>query len=156
MKEELLKQFQEWTSFLSSIEHADWNAPLDEGKWRIHDVVSHIYRWDQYFLEEAIIPISTDSPLTLKHIDFDEFNQKAMEKGKLQSKQEIVELSLHYRKAIIREIESQDDMKFNKEYSDGDGNKFVVESYVRDFIWHDRHHMQQIEERLKVMTSDEI
>jgi len=67
MKEVLIKEFSEWNNFLTRIESLNWNTPLDEGKWSIRDVVSHIYLWDQYFFEGAIKPISTESPLTLKH-----------------------------------------------------------------------------------------
>lgn len=147
MKEELINEFYEWINFISSIENLNWSAPLGEGKWRIHDVVSHIYLWDKYFLEEAIHPITTECPLTLKHQDFDEFNNKAVEIGKGQTKQEIINFSLYYRNAIINEIKGQEDSKFNKEYKDGDGNGFIIETYLRDFIWHDRHHMKQIEDR---------
>jgi len=147
MKEVLIKEFSEWMNFLTRIESLNWNTPLDVGKWRIHDVVSHIYLWDQYFLEGAIKPISTDSPLTLKHIHFDDFNKTAIEIGKNQTKQEIINLSLQLRNAIVDEINSQDTYKFEKEYIDGEGNKFIIETYLRDFIWHDRHHMKQIEER---------
>jgi len=70
-----------------------------------------------------------------------------MEIGKNQTKQEIINLSLQFRNAIVDEINSQDTYKFEKEYIDGEGNKFIIETYLRDFIWHDQHHMKQIEER---------
>ena len=145
MKAQLLEQFEGWVHFLEELTELDWNVPLAEGKWTIHDVVSHMYLWDQYFLEEAIIPISKDTPLTVQHLDFDAFNKKAMEIGSAKSKREVTELSRHYRQAIVREIRGQDEQKFSRAYVDGDGKPFVVEKYLRDFLWHDQHHMNQIE-----------
>jgi uncharacterized damage-inducible protein DinB len=147
IKDELLKEFGKWINYLESIDTLNWNKPFEEDKWTIHDVVSHIYRWDKYFLEEAIVPITRDEPLTLNQLNFDEFNHKSIEIGKTQTKAEIINLSLRYRKAILDEIRKHDRSKFTREYIYGDGNKFVVDTYLRDFIWHDRHHIKQIEDR---------
>ena len=144
MKDVLLEQFAEWNAFLEEIDSLDWNRPLGEGKWSVHDAVSHIYFWDKYFYEEAIRPISEDRTLTLKHLNFDEFNNNAKMLGKNIEKSELKSLSKNLRSLIINEIKQQDPSKFSRQYTDGDGKTFVVEQYLRDFIWHDRHHIKQI------------
>lgn len=60
-KSELLTQFEEWNHYAASIQDLDWNEPLEEGKWTIHDIVCHIMLWDKYFLEAAIDPITNET-----------------------------------------------------------------------------------------------
>lgn len=57
-KSQLLDKFSEWNRFVRQIEKMEWQMPIDEGKWTIHDIVSHIMLWDKYFYEEAIYPIA--------------------------------------------------------------------------------------------------
>jgi Mycothiol maleylpyruvate isomerase N-terminal domain. len=143
---DLLKQFEEWNDFVLRMKDADWNVPLGEGKWSVHDVVSHIMFWDKYFFEEAIERISNGRQLTLKHLVFDEFNREAAKKGKDLPKEQLIELTLKYRNAILDTIKSMTEDQRSQTYKDADGNDFSVATYLRDFIWHDRHHMRQIEE----------
>ena len=151
VKEELLKEFHEWVHFLERIKDLDWNKPQSEGKWSIHDIVSHIYKWDEYFLGKAIAPIANGKALTVQHLNFDEFNAQAAEYGRTKSKQELIDLSIQCRKEILEHIQNQDISAFNKEFTDGDGKPFNIEAYLKDFIGHDRHHMKQIEEREDVL-----
>ncbi|WP_309123005.1 DinB family protein [Paenibacillus sp.] len=145
VKNELLKQFAEWNAFVDRIAALDWEQPLSEGKWNIHGVVCHIYFWDNYFLKEAIEPISKGDPATVVHLNYDEFNRSAVELGKSLPKEELIRLAKYVRTELVREIEAQDESKFSEACADGDGNPFTVETYLKDFIGHDRHHMKQIE-----------
>ncbi|MFD0589509.1 hypothetical protein ACFQZE_16090 [Paenibacillus sp. GCM10027627] len=38
------------------------------------DIICHMMKWDNYFYEEAIAKITQGEPLTVKHLNFDEFN----------------------------------------------------------------------------------
>jgi uncharacterized damage-inducible protein DinB len=148
--EDLLKQFEEWNDFVIRIRDADWNVPLGEGKWRIYDVVSHIMFWDQHFFDEAIERISNGRELTLKHLDYDQFNREAVEKGKNLTKEQLIELTVKYRNAILDTIKSMSEDQRSKTYTDADGNDFSIATYLRDFIWHDRHHMRQMEKVINI------
>jgi hypothetical protein len=105
--------------------------------------------WDKYFFEEAIERISNGRELKLKHLVFDEFNREAAEKGKDLPKEQLIELTLKYRNAILDTIKSMTEDQRSRKYKDADGNDFCIETYLRDFIWHDRHHMRQIEQVIK-------
>lgn len=140
----LLNEFEEWNDFIYQIRNMNWETPLGEGKWRIHDVVNHIAQWDKYFLKEAIERIVRGEKLTLKHFDYDQFNQEAMEQGKNRTKADLITMASGYRKAIINHISTMDQDCILKEYMDAEGNPFTVETYLKDFIWHDRHHISQI------------
>lgn len=151
-KQDLLKQFGEWNQFVVSIQNLNWDKPVETGKSTIHDIVSHIMLWDDYFLENAIKPISINEPLTLKHLDYDQFNHDAMMYGRKLSKNELIQRTIEYRNRILQEISDFSEDKFTREYVDGDGNPFSVEYYVKDFVSHDLHHMKQIENRKETLV----
>ncbi|MNO72271.1 DinB superfamily protein [compost metagenome] len=142
-RSDLLNQFKEWNEFVLEIIDLDWNTPIDEGKWTIHDVVSHIMLWDKYFYETTIEPIARDKTITLELIDFDFFNKNAVTYGMTKTKDELKESTVKYRNLILDCISSLDEVKYSQEFVDG---RFSLESYLKDFISHDRHHMMQIEE----------
>lgn len=141
-KAELLAQFREWIGYVQELEPLDWEKPIEEGKWSVHGLVSHLMGWDKYFWEEAIQPISQDQPVTLQELDFDVFNRESVEFGRSKPKSELTQLAVHYRQMIIETIEGLDEERFSRTYGD-----FTVESYLHDFIWHDHHHRSQIEAR---------
>ncbi|WP_379134059.1 DinB family protein [Paenibacillus sp. sgz500958] len=143
-KSQLLDEFKKWNSFILEMKDFDWTTSKKDGQWTIHDIVSHIMLWDKYFFEEVIERISTDKPLakSLLNLTFDEFNKNSIEHGKTLRKDELIELTMKYRNLLIDNITNMDELKFTKGYFD---NKFTVEGYLKDFIWHDQHHMKQME-----------
>jgi len=143
IRSDLLNQFKEWNDFVLGITDLDWKTPISDGKWAIHDVVSHIMLWDKYFYETTIGPIARDESITLSLMDFDLFNKNAIEYGKTKTKDELIELTLKYRNLILDCISGLGEVDYSKEYVDG---RFTFESYLRDFILHDQHHMMQIKE----------
>lgn len=149
-KAELLASFQDWIHFLGKrqeqSEHV-WNEPVAPGKWSLRAVVSHIMLWDKYFYDYAIDKIRKQEPLTLKHTDYDEFNKNAQSYGEQISIEELVRQSISYREQIIAVIQSLSDDLYEKEYVDGDGHPFFVAQYLKDFIWHDQHHIVQLEKK---------
>lgn len=142
-RSDLLNQFKEWNGFVLEIIDLDWKTPIAEGKWTIHDVVSHIMLWDKYFYESTIEPIACDKAITLQLIDYDQFNNDAVTYGRTKTKDELIELTMKYRNLILDCISSLEEGKYSGKYVDG---RFSLESYLKDFISHDRHHMMQIKE----------
>ncbi len=149
---QLLEAFKEWIDFSSSLrdlEERTWNACLEPGKWTVRDIVCHIMLWDQYFYEEAIEKIASGEKITLKHLDFDEFNRKAIRYAKTINTDELVEKALYYRNKIIVAIESLPEDAVAQNYIDGDGSDFYIPQYLQDFIWHDQHHMEPMKEYIE-------
>lgn len=150
-KQELLKEFSNLCTYVESLRNIKpekWIAPIAEGKWSIRDIVAHMMLWDQHFLEEAIQKLAQQAPLTLKHLDFDDFNSNAVEFAKTKSKDEIIDLTIRYRTEIINHLSSLSDEAFTAEHLDGDGQPFTAQQYVLDFLWHDNHHVKQMVEFL--------
>lgn len=140
---DLINPFKEWNEFVLDIADMDWSTPIAEGKWTIHDVVSHIMLWDKYFYDTTIEPIVSDKAITLELIDFDIFNQNAITYGETKTKEELIESTIKYRSMIVECISSLDEAEYSKNYVEG---RFSFDSYLKDFISHDLHHMKQIEE----------
>jgi hypothetical protein len=144
---QLLQTFEEWTLFvktLSRLEEKVWNSSLEKGKWTIKSIVSHMMLWDRYFYKEAIEKIALNQPITLKHVDFDEFNRKAVEYGNRTEVSEIVDKAITYRHKIMNDIRGLSEEQIQLKYKGLDGNLFYIPEYLEEFIWHDQHHMKPL------------
>lgn len=151
---EMVEEFKSFIDFaqdLKTIGEEHWNIPISEGKWTLKDVLSHIMLWDKYFYEEGIEKIKLGSPLTVRNLNFDEFNANAIEYAKSQTRDSILEQLIEYRIKIINVISGLPEEEYSKEYKDGDGKKFSIRTYLRGFISHDKHHKKQIEKYLKTI-----
>ncbi|ALS28671.1 DinB superfamily metal-dependent hydrolase [Paenibacillus sp. 32O-W] len=150
----LLDAFEEWITFaeyLQSFPEQVWNSSIEEGKWTVRDIVSHMMMWDQYFYEEAIEKIAAGSEnVTVRHLNDDDFNSNAARFGRTMTTGELVGKTIDYRRKIIEAIKGMPEETLTREYPDGDGNLFQVVRYVKDFVWHDRHHMNPLKLLLEV------
>jgi hypothetical protein len=145
--QELIIEFKKWINFTRSLQElpeAVWELSLEEGKWTVRDIVSHIMLWDKYFYEEAIDKIAHYKPVTLKHLNFDEFNSKAIVYGRTITTSELIGKTIYYREKIIQDINALSEELVRNNYIDGDGNVFHIPQYIKDFIWHDQHHMNPL------------
>lgn len=146
-KKQLLRTFGEWNTFVTDLDkYGDrfWDQSVEPGKWSVREVVAHILRWDHYFYEEAIVKVNAGLPLTVKHLDYDVFNEKSKIYGKAAAKADLASEAVHSRNLIIETIVNLTDEQYDAAYVDADGRPFEVTQYLKDFIWHDRHHMLQI------------
>ncbi|MDN4071327.1 DinB family protein [Paenibacillus vini] len=144
---ELLITFEEWIQFVQSLQDQSeefWHSSIEAGKWTTKDIVCHIMLWDKFFYEEAIHKIASGKSITLKHTDYDEFNNKAVVYAKTITISELVGETVSYRDKIGSAIRVMPEEIINQNFKDGDGNDFNVTQYLKDFIWHDQHHMNQI------------
>ncbi|MEO2206549.1 DinB family protein [Paenibacillus pabuli] len=146
--DEMIEEFKSFTSYVIELDNLSeqvWNTPIAEGKWTLKDVITHMMLWDQYFYNEAIYKIKQDEPLTVRHLNFDEFNANAIEYSKTTSKKAILEEFVEKRMNIIHAITGLREEEYTREYKDGDKKKFSIKKYVRAFISHDKHHKKQID-----------
>lgn len=142
---EEFKSFIKFVEELKAIDEEHWNKPLSEGKWTLKDVICHIMLWDKYFYEEAIEKIKLGEPVTVRHLNFDEFNANAREYAKTQTRDSIIDQFIEYRDKIITDISGLPEEDYIKEYKDGDRKKFTIRGYLQGFIPHDKGHGKQIE-----------
>lgn len=147
MKQQLILELNEFLEFIGWIEDINdeiWFAPLSEGKWRIHDVITHMMRWDMYF-NEVTFPALTESesPELAEHPDYLGYNEQSIRYGKGKTKQQIIDETVRNRKLLIDQLSSLDEDRFTRVCS-GDGPLTLETHISRYFISHDKHHMSQI------------
>lgn len=149
---EMVEEFSGFISYvqeLGGLSEEHWNNPIAEGKWTLKDIVSHMMLWDKYFYEEGIEKITLGQPVTVKHLNFNEFNANAMEYAKGQTKDSMIKQFVECRSKIINVVSELPEEDSLKEYKDGDGKKFSIRGYLRGFVPHDKHHRKQIDKYLK-------
>lgn len=148
---EKIKKYQGFISYVKSLRNLNeemWTSPIAENKWSVRDIIGHIMIWDKYILEEAIIKINSNQPVTVQDVNIDEFNKNAVEYVKTKDQDEIINQTIHYRKELIETLMLLSEEQFFNNYIDSSGNNFSVNSFLEDFIPHDDHHKRQIEEFL--------
>lgn len=150
-KDQLLEQFSEWISHVKMLEEYRedvWNQEIAEGKWSLRELVSHMMLWDKYFFETAIEKIYKEETLTLQHQEYNVFNDTAMDYGKRTSIKDLGEQSIYIREQIIQHIRKLPEEIYLASYMDS-GEPFHIPQYLKDFIWHDQHHMSQVDDFIK-------
>ncbi|MBM7564595.1 DinB family protein [Paenibacillus sacheonensis] len=150
---QLMQSFQALIPFvqsLRSMSDEQWHSPLQPGKWSTCAVIGHIMLWDRHFIAEAVQPLASGTPLTLRHSDYDLFNQEAAANAVTIHRDQLIADCVAHRHRLIDLITSMSAEQRDGLYMDGDGNPFAIQNYLEDFIGHDRHHRTQIEYFLSV------
>lgn len=142
---EAFARFGDFLQGLGACSDSLWNTPVTEGKWAVRDVVSHLLRWDQYFLEEAIDKIARGEKVTARHLNFDDFNREAVAYGRTMPQEELIRQAVHSRRRIAELIAALPEEELYSEHEDGDGAVFTVWGYLNGFVPHDLQHRLQIE-----------
>ncbi|WP_308639230.1 DinB family protein [Paenibacillus silvisoli] len=144
----LLSAFQSLIPFANSLRtmpHDQWIAPLKPGKWPTCAVIGHIMLWDKHFLQEAIRPIAEGKPLTLVDTEFNAFNREAAAYAESISQQQLLDECAAVREELFDLLTALSEDKWTASYFDADGRPFAIEEYLKDFVSHDRHHLEEID-----------
>ncbi|MBD2872954.1 GNAT family N-acetyltransferase [Paenibacillus arenilitoris] len=156
-REALLRAFGEWTAFVSDLGRYGewlWNQSVAPGKWTVREAVAHMLKWDEYFFEGAVAKVAAGLPLTVRHLDYDEFNREAADYGRKTSVGELTGEAVRIRTGIIETISGLSDEQYAAAYRDADGHPFDAAGYLKDFKEHDRHHMGQLKDRLSLRIEE--
>ncbi|QHW30081.1 DinB family protein [Paenibacillus rhizovicinus] len=143
----LIVSFQSFIPFANSLRGmsaAQWNLPLQPGKWSASGIIGHIMLWDRHFMTDAIEPIASGVPLRLKHSDYDTFNAQAAAYAATVTQEQLIDATVAQRQQLIDLLQSLSITQRETTYLDLDGNPFTIHAYLIDFIDHDRHHRLQI------------
>ncbi|GGF92640.1 DinB family protein [Paenibacillus aceti] len=148
MKQSLISELEGFIGFVKTLDALSdeiWDAPLSKGKWSIHDMITHIMRWDEYF-NNFTFPMLTETELSelREHPDYLAFNEQSIRYGKGRTKNEIIEEAIRNRQLMVSNLSKLEDSKFSVVYPGDRG--FTIESYLTEFfVSHDKHHMEQIQ-----------
>ncbi|MFD2831350.1 DinB family protein [Corticicoccus populi] len=134
----------EYISKLREIPETELNEPIKPDKWSIKQIVFHMYYWDRLILNDCV-PAMSESKLPA-FPDHDMHNKKGMSHINDFSTGEVLDIFIDMRQAVCDALlEIDDDTRFTI----GSGKRrFSRDSFVKMFIEHDRHHLEQIDEKL--------
>lgn len=83
---------------MESLEDEIWYKPLGEGKWSIHDIITHIMRWDDYFNTVTFPMLAREELCELnEHPDYLGFNEQSIRYGTGKEKKEIIEETFRFK-----------------------------------------------------------
>ncbi|MEL3973734.1 DinB family protein [Rossellomorea oryzaecorticis] len=150
-KEELLDHhdyFISWLNELNNVEEDKWYAPMEEGKWSIAANVSHIIKWDQYSLEHILLPSLQEGAVLPAFPEFEEFNRKAAAYAHNEiTHKHLLKEGIETRKSTLAYIDSLTEEELDLSFEVGD-HHYTLREFFEDFMGHDKHHQNQIEEAL--------
>jgi uncharacterized damage-inducible protein DinB len=142
------ESFEKWADdvrSLGSLTEAEQNQPIAEGKWAVRDVIAHMWKWDVFFWEHAIRPLTQGAPLTYHHIDYNAFNENAKTECRKLPWSTVVDETWKMREILADAIRRVPEEEYDRVHQDADGHPFSVKAYLEDFLHHDAHHRGQIE-----------
>nr|WP_255570653.1 DinB family protein [Cohnella sp. CFH 77786] len=141
----MFEDFIAYVRSLASLTEEKQRKPLGEGKWSVRDVIAHMWKWDEFFWEHAIQPLTQGKPLTYHHLDFNSFNENAKIACSSLDWQYLTEQAAAARERLVAAIRSVPPSEYDREYPDADGRPFSLAAYLLDFAEHDTHHRKQID-----------
>lgn len=151
MKHQLIAELEKFIEFvkpLDTLSDEIWFKPLGQGKWSIHDIVTHITRWDDYF-NQVTFPSLSGTPLSelREHLDYLAFNEQSIRYGKGRTKHEIIGEVMTNRQTMISHLNKLEEGKLSVVYPGERG--FTIATYLTEFfISHDQHHIEQMQQYL--------
>ncbi|MCD8501774.1 MAG: DinB family protein [Bacillaceae bacterium] len=143
-----LRQFEEMIPYilkLKEIPEETLSQPIKEGKWSIRQIIGHMYYWDKFNLEK-MAPHMVEGSNLPAFPDHDEHNEEAMTYIKDFSTAFLIETFVQTRHELsLRLSKVEQDVRFTV----GKGKrKLSAESFMKIFVKHDTHHLNQIEGKL--------
>ncbi|MEI3606571.1 DinB family protein [Pseudogracilibacillus sp. SE30717A] len=130
---------------LKDVQESKLNEPISKGKWSIREIVGHLYYWDKYNLEK-MVPIMANGVNLPQFSNHDQHNKEAILYLRDKTVESIIDAFIETRKELIDSIsEIEEDVRFTI----GKGKRqFSGESFIKIFLKHDIHHLQQINGKL--------
>ncbi|UXH42872.1 DinB family protein [Rossellomorea vietnamensis] len=139
------ESFKMWLEELKLLSEAEWFKPMEEDKWSIAANIAHIIKWDQYSLQE-ILPYIGEGAELPPFPDFQKFNGEAEDYAhRVVNQGDLIEEGIRTRDLMITFVKNAPEDDFGQSFKVGD-QSFTMEEFFEDFIGHDKHHQEQIEE----------
>jgi hypothetical protein len=149
--QDLISRMKEYTRFLTDLGGVTaevLQAPMAADKWSAQEAVAHIMSWDANFLETVVLALEAGKQLLLAdEVDFQAFNERAAALGRQLTKQQLLAKATAARVQLVEHLQRLRPEAFQtKRQGRGDGD--LVEFLERNFVSHDRHHIDQVREYL--------
>jgi hypothetical protein len=121
-----------WAGKLDEVSDTLWFMPIAEGKASSAEIISHLVRWDRYFITDVIPTVRSGGDIAFP--EFDPFNAEAYKYAK----------SGVSKSQLLGELHATREELCNLVLELDDETRAKVLPIVVDFIDHDNHHMNQI------------
>ncbi|MED5016765.1 DinB family protein [Paenibacillus chibensis] len=136
-----MKEFEEFTLFVNSIDEKLLSVPIAEGKWTVKEVISHLTNWDKYSMEK-MVPYMKDNAILPEFIDHDTHNMVAIEiANHYRDSAELKNDFCETRKKLVSLLNT---VGSGISFTIGKG-KYTIDSYAKIFVHHDKQHQKQID-----------
>jgi uncharacterized damage-inducible protein DinB len=122
-------------------------APMAEGKWSVQEAIAHIMAYDESFLQSAVLPIEDGrQPHFADEADNQSFNERAAALGRKLTKAQLLERATHARRQLVDHLQRLPAEAFRTK---GQTDRDLAELLDKDFVSHDRSHIEQMQRYLK-------
>ncbi|AST92518.1 MULTISPECIES: DinB family protein [Sutcliffiella] len=143
------QQFAETLNAVQMLSNKDESIllePIGEGKWSQKEIIAHLYYWDKFNLE-VMVPKMSDGANLPQFPDHDEYNKLAIDTLEKYTVHTIIQYFVETRNELLQKIKNvPSDIKFTI----GKGKRqYSAESFIKMFLKHDAHHIEQINGKLK-------
>ena len=150
--QDLVSRMQDFCGFLAGLGDVQAEvllAPMAEGKWSVQEAIAHIMAYDESFLQSAVLPIEDGrQPHIADEADNQSFNDRAAALGRKLTKAQLLERATHARRQLVDHLQRLPAEAFRtKQEGRADGD--LAEFLDRDFVSHDRSHIEQMQRYLK-------
>jgi hypothetical protein len=124
-------------------------SPMAEGKWSVQEAIAHIMAYDESFLQSAVIPIEDGrQPHFADEADNQSFNDRAAALGRKLTKAQLLERATHARRQLVDHLQRLLAEAFLTK-PEGRADDDLADLLDRDFVSHDRIHIEQMQRYLK-------
>jgi hypothetical protein len=138
-----MKEFEEFTLYVDSIDEELLSVPIAEGKWTVKEVISHLTNWDTYSIEK-MVPYMKDNAILPEFIDHDTHNMVAIEIAN--NYRDSAALKNDFRETRKKLVSLLNSVGSDISFTIGKGKrKYTIDSYAKIFVHHDKQHRKQIE-----------
>lgn len=139
------KIIEEITRF-KELDESRFLEPISEGKWSVKEIIGHLFYWDKFILEKHF-PSMDQGAVLISFPDHDKHNSEAIQYiSAFKTTGFLIDEFVEKRRQLI---EMMSGIVSDVIFTIGSGDRqFTVETYLKIFIDHDNHHLNQIKVRL--------
>jgi hypothetical protein len=144
-----MKTFCGFLAGLGDVPAEVLTAPMAEGKWSVQEAIAHIMAYDESFLQSVVLPIENGrQPHVADEADNQAFNNGAAALGRKLTKGQLLERATHARRELVDHLQRLPAEGFRTK-QEGGADFDLAEFLDRDFVAHDRSHIEQMQRYLK-------
>lgn len=133
---------------LLDVTEQQWRMPIQQGKWTVAEVIGHLIPWDQFVLNERLPFLFSNNQL-LKGPNVEQMNAQSASSSRLQSKEQIVQTLLKYRRLLLQALHGLPDEQWQQSFKIG-CSELTLYSYFAGLVEHDQHHFLQVQKVLNM------